>query len=827
MILHCADGANPRFQQRPDNQENLSSVPANLKAALDYLGHRFAVVPQLPGMKHPCIKWKRYQERLPTQEELCHWFQQWPDAGMAVILGPISGLFAVDVDGPEAHQALLAKLGDEPVAPKVLSGSGRPFRYHLFFRHPDIPTKAKATPWHEQLEFRGNRGIIILPPSLHKSGNCYRFADGRSFDDIELPALPRLILEELLAGNRRKAAGPFQTPTNPTSCGRIHGPDLDLAQQLARAYVAEMPPAIEGQGGDLQTFTVACRLVVGFGLTPEQALPLLQEYNQRCVPPWPEEMLASKLQKAVEKAEEKPEEVGRLLTAGLQGSGRPGPAPVPPTRKDVVPAVTPYLGTLPDFILADRHKVRPRPRRRDEQGRLRRGRPWLCPGLAWLLRAEVIRQKRAAVHLPDVLVAQTVWGRRGAWPANWRQRVRGWLLGLVRSVWRDQTIEDNPDLVRACPAHCPLHDGDVPHRHFVVTVPRLYKAADDGSGYGSDFDASFLGVLELFRLQDEDEEGFDFARARGDNDDIVKQRQEQIDAYKKRGRLRAVYLPALLFGTSRRSGLTHEGRNLLTALTGETTRSRQSGRADKAAVVVGGKPESNGQSRIAACPFLQPGVRYVGFNGNGGYKRARLRGRGYHLIGRTGGGWLARAGFRVPDDKEGQWQSVRDFLRELQKLAESFGLVAAGWHMKKRRWYDLDDMIGMTKTPASRSWLNGCKLRVYGPADYLIRWRRYFADRLGFSVIPGGGDEGEPVPAADDAGGTKIESATDLDCWMRRAGMTDQQLADRMGRSRSLVSAYRFERRRWSKTFQDQVAAVLAAKDSDGREEGLGFPNSR
>ena len=40
-------------------------------------------------------------------------------------------------DGPEGHAALLKKLGGEPSAPKSLSGSGKPDRYHLFFRHPD------------------------------------------------------------------------------------------------------------------------------------------------------------------------------------------------------------------------------------------------------------------------------------------------------------------------------------------------------------------------------------------------------------------------------------------------------------------------------------------------------------------------------------------------------------------------------------------------------------------------------------------------------------------------------------------------------------------
>jgi hypothetical protein len=116
---------------------------------------------------------------------------------MAVVLGPVSGLFAIDVDGSEAHEALVEHLGAEPVAPKVLSGSRKPHRYHLFFEHPDVTTKAKATPWHPQLEFRGKGGIVIVPPSLHKSGNRYAWAEGRSLDDLRLPELPKEIVAAL------------------------------------------------------------------------------------------------------------------------------------------------------------------------------------------------------------------------------------------------------------------------------------------------------------------------------------------------------------------------------------------------------------------------------------------------------------------------------------------------------------------------------------------------------------------------------------------------------------------------------------------------------
>jgi hypothetical protein len=187
--------------------ENLGSIPQPVRSsspdsgvldyAIAYLRRGWAIIPQVPGAKRPCVAWKPYQEHSPTEEELRDWWRSWPNAGIAVVLGPVSDLLVIDVDGEEAHQVLVDRLGAEPMAPKVLSGSGKPFRYHLFFRCPNLPTKAKATPWHPKLEFRGKGGVVIAPPSLHKSGNQYRWAAGQSLDDVSLPAAPAEILEAI------------------------------------------------------------------------------------------------------------------------------------------------------------------------------------------------------------------------------------------------------------------------------------------------------------------------------------------------------------------------------------------------------------------------------------------------------------------------------------------------------------------------------------------------------------------------------------------------------------------------------------------------------
>jgi hypothetical protein len=181
--------------------------PSILEAALDYYERGFSLVPQVAGDKKPCIPWKPYQDRRPTRYEIESWFSdEFPDAGIALILGPTSGLLVVDVDGQEAHAAYLERLGTLPEAPMVFSGSNKFCSYHQYFKYPDLPTNAKATPWNPNLEFRGYGGTIVAPPSLHPSGNRYRWAPGRSLDDLPLPEVPEPILKELRARNGPRAS---------------------------------------------------------------------------------------------------------------------------------------------------------------------------------------------------------------------------------------------------------------------------------------------------------------------------------------------------------------------------------------------------------------------------------------------------------------------------------------------------------------------------------------------------------------------------------------------------------------------------------------------
>jgi hypothetical protein len=59
------------------------------------------VIPLAAGGKRPARKWKRFQTARPTDAELVLWFEV-NDFDPAIVTGAVSGITAIDCDGPDA-----------------------------------------------------------------------------------------------------------------------------------------------------------------------------------------------------------------------------------------------------------------------------------------------------------------------------------------------------------------------------------------------------------------------------------------------------------------------------------------------------------------------------------------------------------------------------------------------------------------------------------------------------------------------------------------------------------------------------------------------------
>lgn len=606
--------------------------------------------------------------------------------------------------------------------------------------------------------------IVRLYGTWARKGDSTEQRPHRRSAVLEVPAQLTPVDPLLLIMMAEEAAEDDQAHC-PKSVDHVAPQNAEEKKRRARAYLGKFPPAISGKGGHNRTYEAACRLVLGFDLSARDAFPLLREWNQCCEPPWTEEELSHKL----DDANAEPGPRGYLLAQRDEPEGAAEEHPLPgPT----------FPITIPDFVLADRERVLVSlPARR-------RGRRRIRQGLHWAFHHAVVTQRCSIVVLPDVLLAQVVWGADG-WPKNWRYQLSQW-IGL-------QTLERQGE--GSCPDFCPFAGTKIAHQHFVFDIGEGFLGALEGLGTPKPGDVCL----------------YDF---RSNSKQLSAERRADLKSILKSGRAMPAYLPVLLFGGSPRVGLSVSQMRLLRGVVSELTRvgaGKSSTRPDRAHQIQNGRVPGDSGEDLITCPFLTPDKSYVVFGGNSGKRKDA--GRGYQIVGRTFKGWLCRAGYQQATIEADRWGTVRRFLADLADLSRPFHITVAAYHGRRREWRNLQDMLAMTRSESGRTWLDSCRLRIYAPADYLVLWRRFFASRLGFSYIPGG--EWQPPPstnAAPSTGGSSariLRTASDVRGWLRDRGMAQKALATHLGCSPARVSAQLTGRQRWSRKFQADVNALV------------------
>src|SRR5437016_10475698 len=180
------------------------STAAMLDHALGYLARGWSIFPvctPVPGTSHchqhvecdnpgkaPLVKWKAFQSERASEQTVRNWWHRWPTANIGLATGALSGVVVVDLDGDLATREALSRGVD--IGPWAYTGrvGGR----HLYFSYRDDAPTIYAKPKTVGIDFRGQGGYVLLPPSLHQSGNRYRWAES---PDTELSELPRWVDE--------------------------------------------------------------------------------------------------------------------------------------------------------------------------------------------------------------------------------------------------------------------------------------------------------------------------------------------------------------------------------------------------------------------------------------------------------------------------------------------------------------------------------------------------------------------------------------------------------------------------------------------------------
>lgn len=200
--------------------------------------------------KTPLVEWKKYQKERPRPSDIATWFNSsfFTSAGIGIVTGEISGVVVVDFDGDEGL-VMMKKLeiGKTPIAK---TGKG----YHVYYKHPGFTCRnfARKRPG---MDFRGDGGYAVAPPSAHPSGKYYEWI--KAPWDVEFAPCPDWLIE-MLNERPKGIAGGNQDEIIPE--GQRNAVLTSLAGSMRRR-----------------------------GMTPEAIAAALKVENQnRCYPPLPD-----------------------------------------------------------------------------------------------------------------------------------------------------------------------------------------------------------------------------------------------------------------------------------------------------------------------------------------------------------------------------------------------------------------------------------------------------------------------------------------------------------------------------------------------------------
>lgn len=146
----------------------MKNLETTLDWALHYQSLGLTVIPAGKD-KVSLIKWKPYQNRISTVEEIKQWWTQWPDANIAIVTGKNAGIVALDLDKKHNRSS---KEFEIPKTACAKSGGGGE---HFFLKHPGIYVKSDDAISGLGVDSKGDGGYIILAPSVNESGGKYEW----------------------------------------------------------------------------------------------------------------------------------------------------------------------------------------------------------------------------------------------------------------------------------------------------------------------------------------------------------------------------------------------------------------------------------------------------------------------------------------------------------------------------------------------------------------------------------------------------------------------------------------------------------------------------
>ena len=157
-------------------------------AAYEYLDRGWSFIPCSPMGKEALIPWKDFQTSPTTEEQVEEWFGNGVttkhgvvrDFDLLLVTGNLSGVVVVDCDNEDA----VTKAKELGLSSNVMVQTRKGIHYYwLHDGSQRFPNKVGANvskhdfSWPEVngLDFRGDGGVCVLPPSRRKDGKTYEW----------------------------------------------------------------------------------------------------------------------------------------------------------------------------------------------------------------------------------------------------------------------------------------------------------------------------------------------------------------------------------------------------------------------------------------------------------------------------------------------------------------------------------------------------------------------------------------------------------------------------------------------------------------------------
>lgn len=221
------------------------------KWLLKYLDYGWSIIP-LQG-KCPMVPWKVYQARRPSKELWRRWIRAFPECNLGLVTGPVSNIYAIDLDSKENEKKFLQLIDGPPETPCYETARARRYLFRSEKRHNLCKT--------ELFEFFGEGGQVVLPPSIHVTQINYAWVLNYSPEDVRISELP-VSVQSLLSSNTHSKI----------SCGEI-------------SYIKE--------GDRNSTLFKYAGALLRIGVPIDEIRRCLNIFNERCSPPLEDKELAT------------------------------------------------------------------------------------------------------------------------------------------------------------------------------------------------------------------------------------------------------------------------------------------------------------------------------------------------------------------------------------------------------------------------------------------------------------------------------------------------------------------------------------------------------